>query len=407
MKTVICLNLAISALLLSCQIQSQESSAVADDRDIESLSSSNSRFAFSLYSQIAKGSGENIFISPFSVSSALAIAYEGANSSTEEEMRKTLAFDKSKESTAIAFHKTNLLIQKDSTKDIALKIANAAWMQKGHKFLDSYTGIIAKYFSGGLKELDFQADPEAARKEINLWVENKTEEKIKDLIPERVITNLTRFVITNAVYFKGTWKKPFKKERTREMPFFCLGKTEKKIPFMNKSERVPYCEDDTLQMISLPYLGNTVSMNIILPKDRDGIMALEQKMNGEEFLRLKKSAAPRSVKIFVPRFKIEKSYSLKEYLETLGMRNAFTDQADFSGIDGTKNFLISAVIHKSFLDVNEEGTEASAATAVMMEVTAMPPQDEPTFKADHPFLLLIVHEASKTILFMGRYAEPL
>ncbi len=362
-------------------------------------------FAFTLYSKVASGKVGNVFLSPYSVSTALTMAYAGAAGETEKQMAKALRLSGEK---SRIFQDCSVLQKKinaDDGKGIQLRAANALWLQKGHKFLDAYLKTMNGFFDGALKEADFRADCGGARKAINSWAEEKTERKIKDLIPPKILDPMTRLVITNAVYFKGEWKSRFNKEFNKEMPFNVSEGRIVPAQMMRQELGCQYCEDDKVQMLALPYKGQA-AMYVILPREMNGIADLEKNITAAKFAEWRKALATKNVQLMLPKFKIDDKYKLNEYLKAMGMEDAFAPTADFSGIDGLKDLYISAVLHKTFADVNEEGTEAAAATAVVMREKSAAPSQKIVFKADHPFIFLIVHETTGEILFIGRLAMP-
>lgn len=261
--------------------------------------------------------------------------------------------------------------------------------------------------SAGFNLVDFVNDlnREKARNEINKWVEDRTNQKIKELIQKGDLTSLTRLVLVNAIYFKGKWKYTFNKKETKEIPFFVDEKRTSKVPMMHQVNDFNYYEDKDLQAIELPYSGDELSMIVILPKERT-LSKLEKNLNYTLLDKISTNMAKEKIEVYFPKFKIEKRYILNEPLIKLGMSDAFDDMlADFSGMTGSRDLYISKVIHQSFIEVNEEGTEAAAATAVIMSGKSISLGPK-IFKADHPFLFFIIHKPTNTILFMGRFIEP-
>jgi len=253
--------------------------------------------------------------------------------------------------------------------------------------------------------VNFATDAEGARKTINAWVEKQTRDKIKDLIQPGVLDSLTRLVLTNAIYFKGDWASPFKKDGTKDGDFFAADGQKVAAPMMHQTGHFGYLDGGELQALEMPYKGDALSMVVLLPKAKDGLPALEKKLSATSAVVWIAGLRKQQVQVAMPRFTTTAEFMLKETLSAMGMTDAFSDRADFSGMDGVKDLFISAVIHKAFVDVNEEGTEAAAATAVVMKSTGMPaPPVE--FRADHPFVFLIRDTRSGCILFVGRMANP-
>ena len=365
----------------------------------------NNHFAINLYSQYKSEEG-NIFFSPFSISTAMAMVYEGAEGKTAKEIKSVFGFPKYDNSRRNQY--SNLLSEiNKKDKEYALKTANALWAEQDFNFLDKYLTTVEKYYGGKTTNLDFKNEPEASRLIINNWVEDKTNNKIKDLFPEGSIHPLTRLVLTNAIYFKAEWLKQFDVDKTRDKNFRVNPDKSIKVPMMQRTDRKSifnYTQNEDLQILEMPYAGEDLSMLILLPFD-DDIEVLENSFTIEKLTEWKKSLRKRRVKIYIPKFKFETKYFLSETLSNLGMPTAFTNSADFSGMTGTKDLKIDKVIHQAFIEVNEEGTEAAAATGVtIMMLSAKPPT--PIFKADHPFIFIIQQNETGNILFMGRVNNP-
>lgn len=369
----------------------------------------NHKFAFDLYSQVGKGDG-NLFFSPFSISTALAMTYAGARGNTEAQMAQTLHFLLSQEHLHPAYSGLMQELQAQQTQSgFELSIANALWGQSGYEFRKEFMDITAEYYDAGFKEVDFVKDTEQARETINRWVEAKTRDKIKELIKPAILTDLTRLVLTNAIYFKGKWMSQFKKEMTRPEPFELMSGEKIEVPMMNQTRELNYSEDETAQILEMPYEGNQLSMVIFLPKEKKGVKDLESLLGAETFKDWVSALHKQDVIVSLPKFKMTFEFFLNEALKALGMTDAFdTELADFSGMTPDPvGLYISEVIHKAFVDVNEEGTEAAAATAVVMvRMTAALPDPKPVFRADHPFIFIIRVQNSDSILFIGRVMDP-
>jgi serpin B len=290
-----------------------------------------------------------------------------------------------------------------------MNVANSLWAEKTHAFLQPFIDVNKNAYNGRLEQVDFINAAESARLRINAWVEEQTRQKITNLIPPGGVNTDTRLALVNAVYFKGLWSEQFDKKRTQNAPFYCADGTTVEAPLMSFSEtrHLPFYTDEGLKIIELDYQGENISMLIVLPATVDGLGAIEQKLDDALLSRWVSGLHRCSVQVFLPRFTLTwGAENIVPQLQALGMRDAFNaGAADFSGIDGTRELLISGVFHKAFVDVNEEGTEAAAATGVMVRVTSMPPPPE-IFRADRPFLFLIREKATGAILFMGRLTEP-
>ena len=375
-------------------------------QDTEIVVEGNSAFAFGLYEKIKEGEG-NIFFSPYSISTALAMTYAGARGKTEEQMGTTLHFTLDQKQFHPAFARLEAQLKAIQEKgDIKLNIANALWTQEDYVFHSEFLKVIERNYGAVLNSVDFKRAHEKARKKINAWVEQKTKDKIKDLIKPGVLNSLTRLVLTNAVYFKGKWKSQFKKCRTKKNPFCLSANKSVEVPMMTQKRQFRYMGNDSLQILEMPYVGSYLAMVVLLPRKVDGLTQLEADLNVENLHMWLSHFRKREVSVFLPKFKMTSQFRLSETLASMGMPDAFGGNADFSGINGKRDLFISAVIHKAFVDVTEEGTEAAAATAGVISLTSAPSKPPPTFRADHPFLFLIHDNRSGSIIFIGRIVNP-
>jgi serpin B len=379
-----------------------------------SVVSANNRFALTLYSNLrkdAKYTNKTLFFSPFSISSALALTYEGARGSTADEIQSVFFFPNDSNQRRSGFGKLYSDINQGNSQFI-LKTANALWAEKTYPFLPDYINTARVYYQANATNLDFINQPDNSRITINTWVEDQTNNKIKDLISRGGINPLTRLVITNAVYFKGMWAKPFDKNETRDDIFnVTQGKTVP-VRMMIKTDKESvfrYTETDILQVLEMPYATNSkkqVSMIVLLPKNNN-LTSVEESITVEQLSELKNSSIRQRVNVIFPKFRFETRYGLPGTLISMGMPTAFTDRADFSGMDGTRNLFIGDVIHQAFIEVNEEGTEAAAATGVTMQYTSIRNESSvPVFRADHPFIFIIQDSENGNILFLGRVTDP-
>jgi serpin B len=367
----------------------------------------NNAFAVDLYGQLRKRSG-NLFFSPESISTALAMTYAGARGDTASQMANTLHFTLPPERLHPAMG--GLLSDLNAVHDgYQLRVANALWAQQGYTFLDSFLKVTKTDYGAGFNQVDFKGETEAARLTINRWVEQKTENKIKDLIQPGVLDSMTKLVLTNAIYFKGDWQTQFDKAKTKDEDFHVSQGQTVKTPLMHREGEFNYFNGGTFQVLEVPYKSTELSMIIFLPNDMSGLPALEQALTASNTQKWLRQLGPVSkVVVTMPRFKLTQQFELESTLSAMGMPLAFEKCADFSGMTGNREFFISAAIHKAYVDVNEEGTEAAAATAVVIRPTAirLHPQPPPVFRADHPFVFLIRDNRSGSILFMGRVINP-
>jgi serpin B len=371
------------------------------------LVEAGNRFAFDLYERL-RGKDGNLFFSPASISVALAMTYAGAAGNTEAEMAKTLHLEMPK--AQLNEQMRGLLASwnaKDSKQGYRLDVANRLWGEQGAKFLDDFLRVTRDDYGAELAQVDFN-QPEAARETINKWVEDKTQDKIKNLIPSPSSIKGARLVLTNAVYFKGDWKDQFDKNLTKDEPFHVTASQQIKAPLMHQKHKFRYAAVDDVQLLDMPYGDRSLSMVVLLPKKTDGLDKLEEKLSTASLDKWLGEARTRDVTIFFPKFRTTAEFQLAGELKAMGMPSAFdASSADFSGIDGKKDLLISAVLHKAFVDVNEEGTEAAAATGVVVRPMAMRRPDPPViFRADHPFVFMIRDRRTGSLLFLGRLADP-
>ncbi len=372
----------------------------------------NNQFGIDFFSRLVSDpaqEGKNIFFSPWSISSALAITYEGARNATADEIRSVFHFPASYDTLRQGYLELSNGLNSGNS-GVTLNTANALWAEKTYPFLQNYITTADQYYSAKTTNLDFLTKPEESRQIINTWVEEKTKNRIKNLIPEGGIDPTTVLAITNAIYFKGTWVKQFDTAKTIEDDFVLDDGTTVKVPMMVRTDEDAmywYTETDDLQVLGMPYThtkGNGLSMLVLLPKEND-LGTIEASLSAQSLASLNQSLTYQRVKITFPRFKMETTYNLADMLSVMGMPSAF-DGADLSGMDGTRSLFIDEIYHKAFVEVNEEGTEAAAATAVVVNRSMAPGEQIPVFRADHPFLFLIQDNDTGNILFMGRMMNP-
>ncbi len=381
--------------------------------DAKELAEDNRDFAFDLYQEVSKEKSGNLFFSPHSISIALAMTYGGAKGDTASEMADALKFGLGQGKLHAAFNALDLEIakrkdtpvEKDGGDPFQLSVVNATWGQKGYSFQDSYLDLLAVNYGAGMHLLDFGKEVEPSRKKINQWVEDSTNKRIKDLLPEGSITASTRLVLTNAIFFKASWANKFEKDQTKKAEFTLLDGAKVQADMMSTYGPLQYAEVDDHQIVEIPYAGNEVSMIVILPK-KDGFKSFDEDLDGDKVGEYIGALKGGQGTLKLPKFSFESDLPLNKPLEELGMKKAFTGGADFSGIDGTKNLSISAVLHKSFVSVDEDGTEAAAATAVVMGETSSPDVEVFEMNVDRPFVFVIRDKPTGAILFVGRVVNP-
>ena len=358
-------------------------------------------FAFKLFNELSQHEG-NLFFSPASIEAALAMAQEGAQKNTRTQFDNLLPQDSGFPS---RFAKSSQ--DKNTGINVTLENANAIWVDATFPILGTFQAAVTDKHAAQISKADFIGQPNAERIKINEWVEGKTRDKIKDLLPDGSVNTMTRLLLVNAIYFKGDWLNAFDPEQTSDALFKTLENGEVKVPMMRLKETLfAYDENDFFQALELPYEGEEVSMLLILPKAKDGLKHIEGCFGPGNLEACMKGMRKREVNVFLPRFKVESTFaSLKQTLTALGLTDAFDAQrADFSGISNLP-LSISDVVHKAFVEVNEEGTEAAAATGVIIRTTSIGPPPK-TFRADRPFIFLIRENESGKILFMGRICDP-
>ena len=375
------------------------------EQGIQDVVNANNQFAFDLYSELDKSEDGNIFYSPYSISAALAMTYEGAEGQTANEMKSVFHFPEDnilRPNFAAIYNDIN-----KENENYELKTGNALWAQKDFPFLPEYMSRVENYYGGKVAMLDFVGETEKSRQTINSFIEEQTNDKIKDLIPVGSLDAMTRLVLTNAICFKGIWEWEFDKDDTHERDFKITATNTVKTSMMNMNPEEAtfnYAETEDLQILELPYKGDKISMLILLPKENldkiDSILTAE-KLN--EYKSQMKETELDSISL--PKFEFDTKYFMNNALSSLGMPKAFSGDADFSGMTGKKDLFISSVIHQAYIGVDEEGTEAAAATAVIMTM-GISLEPRKIFNADHPFIFLIQEKNTGNILFLGRVVDP-
>jgi len=374
------------------------------EQGIQDVVNANNKFAFDFYSELDKNEDGNMFYSPYSISAALAMTYEGAEGQTADEMKSVFHFPEDnilRPNFAAIYNDIN-----KENEDYELKTGNALWIQQDFPFLQEYISEVENYYGGKAAMLDFVKETEKSRETINNFIEEQTNDKIKDLIPAGYLDKMTRLVLTNAIYFKGIWEWEFDKTDTRDGIFRITSDNTVEIPIMHmnpEDAKFNYAETEKLQILELPYKGEKISMLILLPIE--DLNTIESVLTTEKLNEYKSQMKETKLdSISLPKFEFDTKYFMKDTLISLGMPTAFSDDADFSGMTGKKDLYISNVIHQAYVAVDEKGTEAAAATAVIMrELSAMPTN---VFRADHPFIFIIQEKETGNILFLGRVIDP-
>uniref|UniRef100_A0A672SSN0 Leukocyte elastase inhibitor n=1 Tax=Sinocyclocheilus grahami TaxID=75366 RepID=A0A672SSN0_SINGR len=367
------------------------------------LSAANTQFSLNLFKKISGGNtSKNVFYSPISITSALAMVLLGAKGNTAAQMFKDQIHS--------SFNKLMSELKKPGAPYV-LSLANRLYGEQSYQFVEKFINDTKRYYEAKLEEVDFKKKSEAARVDINKWVEKKTQGKIKDLLPQGSVDTMTRLVLVNAIYFKGNWEKKFPKEATSDGQFK-LNKTQSKpVKMMNQKAEFPLAliPEMNSQVLELPYVGKNLSMLIILPEEIEdettGLQKLEKALTYEKLMEWTKPSKMRrqEVQVSLPRFKMEETYDMKSLLISMGMEDVFDGQkVNLSGMSPNNDLVVSKVIHKAFVEVNEEGTEAAAATGAVIAIRSFAQM----FIADHPFLFFIRHNPSNSILFYGHFCSP-
>lgn len=379
---------------------------------MEQLSSANSLFALELFHTLSESSPTgNIFFSPFSISSALAMVFLGTKGTTAAQLSKTFHFD-SVEDVHSRFQSLNAEVSKRGASH-TLKLANRLYGEKTYNFLPEFLTSTQKMYGADLAPVDFQHASEDARKEINQWVKGQTEGKIPELLAVGVVDSMTKLVLVNAIYFKGMWEEKFMKQDTTDAPFRLNKKNTKSVKMMYQKKKFffGYISDLKCKVLEMPYQGGELSMVILLPEDIEdestGLKKIEEQITLEKLREWTKRENLENIDVHVklPRFKIEESYILNSNLGRLGLQDLFnSSKADLSGMSGSRDLFISKIVHKAFVEVNEEGTEAAAATAGIATFCMLLPEEE--FTAGHPFIFFIRHNPTANVLFLGRVCSP-
>jgi serpin B len=371
--------------------------------------SANNAFAVDIYGRL-RGREGNLALSPASISVALGMTYAGARGETAAQIARVLHFEEIHAEILHGEFSSLLAAWNDPDRtEYELRVANRLFGDRSTTFHDAFIAVTREQYGAPLEQLDFRGAPEPSRGRINAWVEKETNDRIRDLLPQGSIDAETRLVLTNAIYFKGQWRDRFDEELTRPLPFHPPSGSAVDVPTMYQQEKYGYAKLDGLKVLRMPYVGDDLAMYVLLPTERDGIGDLEERLTLPNLERWIGSTHDREIRVWLPRFTIDppESVSLEETLGAMGMPLAFSGSADFTGMSDVRPPLfIDDAYHKAFVEVNEEGTEAAAATGVVVGVTSAPPREPLEFRADHPFLFLIRDLRSGSILFMGRVLDP-
>ncbi|MBA2727119.1 MAG: serpin family protein [Parachlamydiaceae bacterium] len=379
----------------------------------QSLVLASNNLGFQIFQEIKNGE-ENLVFSPYSLSIGLGMVYAGADGSTQSQMARVLRFPLRGDSIGPSFNLLTKTVTKDPRKlndDLSLSIANSLWIQHGHPILPLFSKSIANDFRGQLKNVDFTSHAEEARIEINTWIKERTQGKIPQLFDRGEIPNITRMLLISTIYMRGKWLKPFNEDFTRQTPFYPHESKSMTVPMMTVTGTFSYLKGSDFSIVELPYdsrnsEGLDVSMYVILPKDIFGLSMFEKKINEQNLQSWISKMAPTQLIISMPKFKIVSAFSFDGILAKMGMVAPFSDNADFSKINGLQDLKISKIVQKSYIMVNEKGTEAAAAAGIIAVSKSAVIGSSEIFLVDHPFMFFILDKTSGGILFMGKVTQP-
>ncbi|MFZ0256645.1 MAG: serpin family protein [Gammaproteobacteria bacterium] len=399
-----CAHKALSVLAIPLLVLPYLLSGSVHASDERTLVEDNSAFAFELYQKL-RIAADNVFFSPYSISTALAMTYAGARGKTASQMREGMHLSLQQDKIHPAFSNLQTKLKNVQQKgNVELLIANSLWPSNRYPIRQEFLSLIKTVYEADITALDYLRQTEKARQTINEWVEDKTRDKIKEAIGPGLLDKETRLALVNAIYFKGNWEGQFDEEDTQDDSFKTSRKKTVTIPMMHQEGDFGYWADENLQILEMPYAGEDLSMLVLLPKDGDGLPELESNLTSKNLREWTSELREQEVDVWFPKFKLEYAFGLEEALKAMGMIDAFSDDADFSGMEETRELYISAALHKAFIEVNEEGTEAAGITGIVMERTSI--VINPQFRADHPFVFLIQEKQTGSIVFMGRMNDP-
>ncbi|XP_060949724.1 leukocyte elastase inhibitor-like [Limanda limanda] len=379
------------------------------------LSKANTSFCLDLFKKLSDNDkAANVFYSPFSISSALTMVMLGARGNTHTQMSESLKTKHCQDDVHADFSKLlNALNKADAP--YSLSVANRLYGEQSYQFVEDFLGETRKHYDAELESVDFKTSHEAARLKINKWMEKQTQGKIQDVLAQGVVDNMTRLVLVNAIYFKGNWNKKFSEDDTKDAQFRINKNQTKPVKMMHQETKFPYSfiSKVNCQVLEIPYKGEELSMLIFLPKDigdsTTGLEKLEKKLTYENFVKWTRrdKMNKKKLELGLPRFKMEESYDMKDVLISMGMVDAFDEaMSDFSGMSPSKDLVLSKVVHKAFVEVNEAGTEAGAAATASSREYGLFDMPSVRFIADHPFLFFIRHNPTVSVLFAGRFCSP-
>ena len=398
----------VAALLVVCVSITSAARAATLDDDVKAVAEANNQFAFDLYARLAKDHPGNLFFSPYSICSALAMTYAGARGETADQMRKVLHFSLPDERLHAAFGKLQNEINAGGSVEgellYELTIANALWAQQGRTYNAAFGRLLQQYYAADLHLADMASAPDAVRADINQWVASKTAGKIIDIMPKGSLNASSRLVLVNATYFKSRWQTQFDVRETQKGMFHIASDTEVSCQLMTLRHRLSAMENSEMQLLDMPYFGQGLSMLVILPRTAEGFGAIESSLDSQHLKQWQSDLSTHDSLVYFPRFVLSSEQGLRGALESMGTGGMFSNAADFSGIADGGIIHLGQFAHKAFVSVEEKGTEASAVSGEELEMAiSVPPM---AFRADHPFLFLIMDNHSGAIIYIGRLVNP-
>jgi len=400
-RTLLTLLITISLLETVPLAQAKKTEAFQD------MVRTHNTFAFELFNHLAEARSDNLILAPYSISTALAIAYIGAQGETQSEMSKVFGWPLNPKEVAQSMGELRTILSAANTiEGIDLNATSGIWVDHSLNLLQDFIEQSKTLYDITPQSVDFQKNPDTSRHTINRWVEQKTHARITDLIPQGNLDALTRLLLVTATHYKGIWARPFKTQETQQSQFWHSPTNSSNIPLMTQQHRFPYADTEDMQILELPYVENRLSMIFLLPKKREDLTALESPFKSPKFEKRIESLNPRFVKASIPQFQIRFEFDLSQTLSLMGMPLAFDQQADFSGMSDSVDLHLSAIFHECFIEVNEEGTEATGSTGVVMEGRSLQVPPPVVFRADHPFYFFIRDNQSGLILFLGKVSNP-
>ncbi|WP_447970204.1 serpin family protein [Nitrospira sp. M1] len=394
-------------LITTCLLGTPSLTEARQTKALQDMTTMHNTFAMKLFNTLADQQLDNIILTPYSTSAALSMAYIGSRGKTRAQISQVFGWPLDpRETPHDMLELRKVLNTVNIIEGIDLNIASGIWVDHSLNLLQDFIKQSQELYQASPNSVDFQKSTDISRQTINQWVEHKTNERIPDLIPPGNLDALTRLLLVTATHYQGLWTSPFKKNKTQQSQFWLSPTLSTNVPLMTQQHRFPYADTNSMQILELPYVGNRLSMIFFLPKQGEGLTEQKNPFKNPNLGKLLASLKPRNVKASIPRFHLSVGLDLRQTLASLGMPLAFDQQADFSGLSDSEDLHLAAVFHQSFLEVNEEGTEAAGSTGVAMEGRSLQVPQPVVFRADHPFFFVIRENQTGIILFLGKVSNP-